>query len=127
MPFPPKEDPTKLCVNCGQQFYRRRFGTRLEDRSRFLTRANCSQTCGNSKAEVVKSTNHWRARQHMAKACAECGTTHGLHVHHIDRTPANNHPSNLMTLCASHHLKLHWREDREKRVAAMRSRGGRTN
>jgi hypothetical protein len=44
-------------------------------------------------------------------------------VHHIDRNPANNDPVNLLTLCSTCHLKLHWREDREKRMAAMNVTG----
>lgn len=28
------------------------------------------------------------------------------HVHHIDNNPANNHPSNLVVVCAVHHASI---------------------
>ena len=117
MPTPPNQYPDKTCETCGKSFNRKRFNGRLEDPARYLSRRNCSQSCGNSKKEVTRDALHWRARKHRAETCAECGTTEGLHVHHVDRNPENNNPANLMTLCASCHLKLHWREDREKRMA----------
>lgn len=128
MPVPPKADPEKFCETCGKPMFRKRFGKRLEDRTRFLSRRNCSKSCGNTKSEVVKDTMHWRARKHRAATCRDCGTTTNLHVHHEDRNPANNHPSNLTTLCASCHLKLHWREDRETpNGVRMRRRSGAGN
>ncbi|HEX2578646.1 MAG TPA: HNH endonuclease [Aquihabitans sp.] len=119
----PKPDPEKFCPVCGTQMFRKRFNGRLEDRTRFLTRVNCSQSCGNTKVDVTKDAHHWRARQHRGVACEDCGTTKGLHVHHVDRDHTNNDPSNLRTLCGSCHLRLHWREDRPARMA---SAGGRT-
>ena len=119
MPTPPNQYPDKTCETCGKSFNRKRFIGRLEDPARYLSRRNCSQSCGNSKKEVTRDALHWRARKHRAETCAECGTTEGLHVHHVDRNPENNNPANLMTLCASCHLKLHWREDREKRLAGV--------
>jgi 5-methylcytosine-specific restriction endonuclease McrA len=117
MPTPPKEDPIKHCETCGAAMARKRFNGRLEDRTRFLARRNCSQSCGNTRTEVTKDALHWRARKHRAGACAECGSTEDLHVHHKDRNPANNRLTNLQTLCSSCHLKLHWSEDRPERLA----------
>ena len=118
MPTPPIQYPDKTCENCGKTFNRKRFNGRLEDPTRYLSRRNCSQSCGNSKKEVTRDALHWRARKHRAETCAECGTREDLHVHHIDRNVANNKPRNLLTLCSSCHLKLHWQEDREKRMAS---------
>lgn len=108
----------KTCETCGKPFGRNRYNGRLEDPARFAKRRNCSQSCGNTKREVGKDTLHWRARKHKADSCETCSATTGLHVHHVDRNPSNNDPTNLQTLCASCHLKLHWREDRAKRLAA---------
>ena len=115
-------DPPKVCKACGATFTRTRYGPggrTLEDRTRYQRRENCSQACANSRAVVDKSAQHWRARKVRAATCQECGTTERLHVHHADRDHTNNDPSNLVTMCASHHIKLHWREDRENRMAAV--------
>jgi hypothetical protein len=121
MPVPPKPDPTKCCETCGTELLRKRFASgRLEDRTVFLKRRNCSQACANTREEVTRSGHQYRAKPHRKATCEECGTTERLHVHHRDRNWANDDPANLETLCASCHLRLHWREDREVRVAAVR-------
>lgn len=120
MATPPKSDPIKFCETCGVQMERKRFNGRLEDRTRFLSRRNCSQTCGNSKPVVQADTHRWRARKiQTAKTCEECGTSTRLHVDHVDKDVTNNDPTNLRTLCASCHLKLHWAEDRAERMASI--------
>ena len=106
-----KPDLEKFCEMCGAPMPRKMYGKTLESYSNYLRRRRCSQSCANRRTEVVKDTLHWRARQHVKTNCEECGTTERLHVHHKDRNPANNDPGNLATLCASCHLKLHWRED----------------
>lgn len=40
------------------------------------------------------------------------------HVHHIDRNKKNNHPSNLQVLSSLEHVRLHAREDRERRLSS---------
>lgn len=121
MPQTPKKDPIKYCENCGVLMQRKRFGESqtLEDMGRFLGRKNCSQSCGNTKPVVTKSAHHWRAKKHRAPQCSECPATTDLHVHHIDRNHKNDDQDNLITLCSSCHLKLHWREDRAKRMATV--------
>jgi hypothetical protein len=114
-----KDDPAKSCETCDTPLERKRFGTRLEDRNVFLRRRFCSLSCANTKTDVAKDTLHWRARKHRKPNCETCQTKRDLHVHHIDRNPANNDPINLATLCASCHLKLHWREDRAQRLAGV--------
>lgn len=120
-------DPVKHCETCGVLMTRKRYGPSqtLEDMSRFLSRRNCGQSCGNTRAVVTKGADHLRARKHLRPTCEECGAASDLHVHHKDRDHTNNVSSNLMTLCSSCHLKLHWREDRPQRLAAVR-RGVRT-
>lgn len=115
-----KDDPTKICPVCGVTFERKRFNGRLEDRTRFLARVTCSQSCGNVKAQVQADTYRWRARKLKKRdRCEECPATTKLHIHHKDKDVTNNSPENLAVLCASCHMKLHWREDRAERLAAM--------
>src|SRR5574337_204403 len=110
----------KPCERCGVTMERKRYNGRLEDPAVFARRRYCSLSCANSRDEVTKSAHHWRAQRHRKDSCQTCSTATDLHVHHIDRNPANNDPANLMTLCASCHLKLHWREDRAARMAAVK-------
>ena len=117
MATPPHIYPDKTCEICGATFNRKRFNGRLEDPARYKARRTCSQSCGNTRTRVQRDSHRWRARRiHDRTECAECGSTTNLHVHHKDRDPANNAAENLVTLCASCHLKLHWREDRDYRV-----------
>lgn len=122
MPQQRKPDvPGRVCKVCDVPLVRKVYGGVLETYTRYLAREHCSQSCGNTKANPTsRDTYLWRARKHRKPACEECGTAVDLHVHHKDRDRTNNDPSNLRTLCSSCHLKLHWREDRTKRVAAMR-------
>lgn len=116
MAIPAKADPVKFCRNCSAELKRKRFGKRLEDRTRFLSRETCGQACGNTKETVTRSAHQVRAKPYRKASCEQCGTTAKLHVHHKDRNWANDDPANLQTLCASCHLELHWREDREQRM-----------
>lgn len=121
MPFPPKPDPVKFCEACGKQLARKRFASgRLEDRTVFLKRRHCSQSCANSRQEITRSGHAYRAKPYRKLRCEHCQTTRKLHVHHKDRNWRNDDPANLQTLCETCHLELHWREDREQRMAAAR-------
>lgn len=112
MPTPPKADPPKNCLACGEPLVRKRYNGRLEDRTRFLKRWHCDQSCANTRLEIQVDSHRWRARQIMPRRkCSACGAEERLHVHHKDRNPANNDPANLEVLCGSCHLLLHWRED----------------
>ena len=122
MSVPQKDDPIKFCRVCGAQLHRKRFDSgRLEDRSVFLRRQACSQSCANSRGVVSKDALHWRARKHRKAACEDCGVQTALHVHHIDKDVTNNDPTNLRTLCASCHLTMHWVKEHDARVLAMSS------
>lgn len=48
--------------------------------------------------------------------CVNCGAKRILCVHHIDKNKLNNDVENLITLCRSCHMKLHWREKQWIRI-----------
>lgn len=115
-----KPTPTKICEACGKEFERTRYNGRMEDSGRFAARRNCSQACANTRRVAQANTHRWRARKiAQPKECRDCGATTKLHVHHDDRDVTNNDPANLIVLCASCHLRLHWREDRAARMASI--------
>ena len=61
------------------------------------------------KKEICSSLSHSRmkAAKTAANACEICGMTNDLQVHHVDKNPRNNVPSNLRTLCRSCHARCH--------------------
>lgn len=112
MPHPRKPDPEKYCEYCGKRLTRNRYNGVLEDLQRFLSRKNCNVLCmarWMTKEKVTKSMLHKRATKFREARCEDCLTGKGLHVHHRDNNPSNNAPANLITLCGSCHLKLHWK------------------
>lgn len=111
MAHPKRQLPDKICVICGNIFNRKMFGKRLEDASRFLSRKTCSQSCGNSKINPTIAGYRWRAKKLRKGVCEHCNTTVSLHTHHKDGDVTNNTLVNIATLCASCHLKLHWRQN----------------
>lgn len=111
MAHPTKKTEPKICEFCKKQFSRRRYGKRLEDYSRWMTRRFCSKSCSESKTHPThRSTYNIRARKvKKIVKCENCGGMLTLCVHHIDGNIKNNLPKNLKVLCKSCHMKLHWK------------------
>lgn len=107
-----KPDPVKFCKACHVQLFRRRFENRLEDLSEFRKRIYCNRKCmgkGHEKPSPTRSALLKRARKMRLSVCQECGSTKNIGTHHKDENWRNNSPENLATLCASCHLKWHWK------------------
>jgi 5-methylcytosine-specific restriction endonuclease McrA len=107
-----KETPIKFCMYCGEKMERNRYNGTLEDLTRFKKRKYCGVDCM-AKAMVKSGTLTKcgylaRGRKYLKPACAVCGSTEKLNIHHKDRDRSNNDPENLETLCPSCHMKLHW-------------------
>lgn len=101
-----------VCIHCGRELVQKRFSSGvLESPSMLARRRFCSRACmaESMRKETCSSLSHSRmkAASTAAKACEICGTTEGLHVHHVDENPRNNTPSNLRTLCPSCHRRCH--------------------
>ena len=111
MPHPRKQEPEKYCQLCGKRLERKIINGRLEDLAQFIRRKNCDVLCmaqGMKKEKVDRTMYHKRARKFIKSKCEICQTANDLQVHHKDEDITNNVPVNLMTLCSSCHLKLHW-------------------
>ena len=109
MPRPKKPDPEKSCKQCGTRMERKRFNGRMEDRGVFLRRQYCSLDCSSQAQETnTDATFSKHAKAHRKDSCESCGTNERLQQHHLNGNRADNHPSNLMTLCVSCHAKWHW-------------------
>jgi hypothetical protein len=68
-----------------------------------------------SVCKTIKDRDLW--------TCQLCGETrkhwgNRLHVHHIDENKLNNHPHNLITLCANCHAKSHGNEQARQVLSA---------
>lgn len=105
------QEPKKYCLLCKEQLHRKRFPNSLEDIGRFKKRKYCDALCmakAMTRENVSRGAYLVRARKYKGKKCEECGTTNSLNIHHINENWKDNAPANLMTLCASCHLRLHW-------------------
>jgi 5-methylcytosine-specific restriction endonuclease McrA len=117
-----------FCVYCGTELIRKKWGSKLEDRTRFINRKYCDFNCmakGFEKDELTLGGLRSRARKYRGSECEKCKTKNNLAIHHIDSNPKNNSPENLMTLCNSCHMKWHWaygknhRKPKSARVAEL--------
>lgn len=121
MPQQIKSLPVKFCLNCGKKLDRKQFNGRLEDFAIFSRRKYCSRECSwicCQRDSISLSGAYKRAAKYRASVCAVCTSTKHLGIHHKDRNPLNNSIGNLVTLCASCHTKLHWKEDKKPRLKA---------
>lgn len=115
----PSPDPVNFCAACKKQMTRKRFNGVLESNLAFRRRRYCNRQCmaaamtGVLKRPLTPHTSRKHSARARAAACATCGSTSYLHVHHKDENPLNNELSNLVTLCMSCHIKEHWRIWRE--------------
>jgi len=110
--------PEKFCEQCGIRLARKRYNGRLEDRAMFLRRRFCSRECAwvhSRKPSVTLSGLRCRAAKKRGRICQLCRGKKNLNIHHINRDVADNSPSNLLTLCASCHTALHWKEGKQAR------------
>ena len=111
-----KEVAPRGCDTCGKE---------LTHSSATRARVqHCSLSCS-KKGEKAPSwdggispytTDFEKRIRHVIRArdeqkCTTCGTrrygSNNLHVHHIDCDKKNNHPDNLITLCAKCHKREH--------------------
>ena len=117
MPMPRKQEPEKYCKNCGKRLTRKRYNGTLESNHAFNRRKYCNLQCAgmaNQKETIAGIRKRYASfRKDM---CERCGATENLDLHHKDSNPANNKPSNLMTLCDSCHTKWHWEHGKETTV-----------
>lgn len=87
---------------------------RLEDYTRFQNRIYCSKSCSARRNydSLDKSRDAFQleARKYRKEYCEHCGSSVSVQIHHIDSNWKNNSPSNLMSLCKTCHMKLHWQQ-----------------
>lgn len=109
MPRPAMDLPEKCCERCNKAIQRKRYGERLEDATAFLKRRFCSLSCANTRGNWGESSTATRREAHksVSAVCNRCGKSGRNHVHHKDKNPRNNQPTNLETLCPSCHKIAH--------------------
>ena len=111
MAMPRKQDPEKYCLYCGAKLSRKYYNGTLESNHAFNRRKYCNLQCtGLAHMHENPSLDAIRKRYAhlLGNVCERCGATENLDLHHKDGNPANNEPSNRMTLCDSCHTKWHW-------------------
>lgn len=83
--------------------------------------------CDGTRAEHHWPTARARALELAGHACARCGTTEGLQVHHVEPAHGNrawgcvHHQANLVVLCGRCHVGEHeWLQLASGRSVAVR-------
>ncbi len=114
---PKLKTPEKYCERCGKKLERRPLSNGYEEPMYwFNKRRFCSVACSNKAlSEKIRESPAPTAKQSRQRArtatppapCAICGKKGKTDVHHIDKNPMNNDPSNLVRLCRSCHVKQH--------------------
>ncbi len=109
-----------VCERCGMRFLMQRGGT---------PRRYCSHSCANRRAHGLKEnpigavTGHQRASRLYERpdACQRCGeparetrSNAVIHIHHKDRNPLNNEPTNIEFLCPPCHRLEHGQQKFEQ-------------
>ena len=89
---------------------------------KFCGSAHPGYVDGKSLENDKYPNEYYRMRNRILKRdgykCTTCSNEEALHVHHIDRDPTNNEPSNLITLCEDCHLKYHTEKQYGRRKLA---------
>lgn len=115
--WPTWKKQLRQCEQCGKEFWIKRSEI-LHGRGHF-----CSKKCHYESRTIVGipvpafyTGAEWRTirdkilerDEHKCQSCGFSGK--GLHIHHVElkRDGGNEDESNLITLCNSCHMKLHW-------------------
>lgn len=103
--FGPISNHKLVCEECGQVFiWEGRKNTKAYKRARF-----CSRVCANKqgpKKRKYKYNYRSLCWKYHKKECIICGETIIVDVHHYDNNHNNNHPTNFVPLCPTHHMYL---------------------
>ena len=94
----------KECIVCGSLI------------KNYKTSTTCSYSCSNTFFRSGKNHGNWKEHayrstcfEHHKKECVICQEQNIIEVHHLDENKNNNHPSNLIPLCPTHHQYWHSR------------------
>lgn len=110
------------CIHCGK----------ITQNEKFCSRS-CSQTTNNrigsgyaawrkNKGIVKKQSYKDVCFKTWKKACVICGWNVTVDVHHIDGNYKNDEPTNLIPLCANHHIMTRlssYRDELQKQLAEI--------
>lgn len=114
----PRQTP-RVCIDCGTETSCpeakrcKKCSCKIENNSWNQTQA--LQAAINENANESTARHRWACQKDKKDYCERCGAKREagsrLEVHHIDRNPYNNDPSNKLTLCDRCHKYVHKRFD----------------
>lgn len=109
----------KVCIECGDELSKngalrcRKCASKKENNPWNKKQAEDAET--NMNASESTARQRWACQKDKKDSCERCGARDDagvkLDIHHKDRNPHNNDPSNKLTLCHPCHMWLHSRHD----------------
>lgn len=98
-----KDKTFKVCPVCTNKF-----------KARKNKQVTCSRSCANTYFMTGDQHPNWKQSSYRTtcfmyhkKKCVVCEEDKIVEVHHLDEDKNNNHPSNLIPLCPTHHQYWH--------------------
>jgi hypothetical protein len=77
-------------------------------------KTTCSQSCSNTYFRSNVNHPNWKESSYRTtcfhyhkKECIVCSEANIVTVHHYDGNKKNNHPTNLIPICPTHHQYIH--------------------
>lgn len=104
--FGPIKEHNKICKECEKHFtWVGRINTKAYKKAVF-----CCRSCANKQGPKYRQykSNSYRTVcwKHHKKECIICGENLIVDAHHYDGNHTNNHPTNFVPLCPTHHSYL---------------------
>lgn len=115
--------PKQICASCGKETTNEKFCSKSCSARLNNMLGKTGYTPYRRNRGIVATQVDYRRRclEHWSTACAVCGFTACIEIHHIDSNRDNNDVMNLIPLCPNHHTMVHMKDHRDALVTQIRA------